>query len=160
MLAADDLAGPADHADGWLVLVVVLLVAVVAWNGGLLWWGRPIRRSAPVVEPPVDVAAVRREHLHRLAVLEARVRSGDVDLRTAHLQLSALTRSFVHETTDIPARHLTLAELREHDLPAVAAAVAVMYPPEFGRDPQHDPARAVSEWERALTLAREAVHRS
>ncbi|MEV7428677.1 hypothetical protein AB0N29_03595 [Nocardioides sp. NPDC092400] len=153
MLAAGELAGPADYADGWLALAVLLLVAVVAWNAGVAWWGRPTR--LPVVPPAqrVDVEAVRAAHLARLDRVEAAVRAGDLDLRSAHHELSATARSFVHETTDVPARHLTLAELRERDVPAVAAAVEVMYPPEFAPGDAH----AEAAWGRALRLAREVV---
>lgn len=153
MLVADELAGPADYADGWWVLAVVLVVLVVVWNGGLLWWGRPRRLTVEAPPVPVDVEAVRAEHLARLARLDAAVRSGALAPRAAHQQLSVTVRSFVHATTDVPASHLTLSELRDRDVPSVVSAVEVMYPPEFA--PGDDRGRA--SWEHALELARRAV---
>ena len=154
MHVADDLAPPVDYSAGWLVVAGVLVAAVLAWNLGVLWWGRPprSRRSAP--PRPAELDAVRREHLDRLDRIEAAVRDGSLDLRAAFQQLSATARSFVHEVSDVPATYLTLTDLRTAEVPVVVAALDVIYPPEFAPEIG---AAGVATFEEALHRSREVV---
>lgn len=155
MRAAGELAGPVDYAGLWTWVALGLVAAVVVWNLGVLWWGRPRRTPAP--EPAVarrDPEEVRRDHLVRLDRIETEVRAGRLDLRSAYQEMSATARSYVHETTEVPARHLALADLRSHELPLVVAAVEVMYPPEFAPGGEDS---AAARFDEALGRAREVV---
>lgn len=156
--AIRELAGPVDYAAIWTLVALGLVAAVLVWNLGVLWWGRPRRVPAP---PPAaaapDPVSVREEHLAELDRIEAGVRAGRLELRPAYQQLSAATRSYVHETTDVPARHLALADLRAAGLAEVAAAVAVMYPPEFAPGREADAAGPDERFAEALRRAREVV---
>lgn len=154
-MADGELAGPVDYAAGWWVLAIGLLVAVVAWNLGVLAWGRPRRVPAPNA-PAVDVAALRRAYLSEIDRIEAAHASGELDLRAAHRRLSAASRAFVAEVTGAGTRAMTLAQLRERDLGPLVDVVEIAYPPAFGPGSVRPP----EELPRALTTARAAVNAS
>jgi hypothetical protein len=151
---ADDLAAPVDYSAAWVVVAGVLVAAVLLWNLSVLWWGRPPAGRRPTPARPADVDEVRRAHLDRLDLIEARVRDGSLDLRTAFQQLSATARSFVHEVSDVPATYLTLSELRAAEVPVVVAALDLIYPPEFAPEIG---AAGVATFEEALHRSREVV---
>lgn len=153
MHAADELADPVSYEPVWWVVAAALLVTVLAWNLGVAWWGRPhrVRTAAPEV---ADLDDVRRRHLAELDRVEAEVRAGRMALREGFQALSATARSFVHETSDVPARYLALADLRRADVPLVVAAVEVMYPPEFAPDAGQASEAELAE---ALRRARQVV---
>jgi hypothetical protein len=61
-------------------------------------------------------------------------------------------RAFVGEVSDVPARTMTLEELRATPHPPLAEAIAAMYPPEFA------PGEAsLDDFARSLHAARELV---
>jgi hypothetical protein len=144
-----------DYAAGWAVVAGALLVAVVAWNVGVLLWGRPRRVRVPATHRP-DVALLRKRYLTQIDQVEADHAAGRVDLRDAHRRLSALSRGFVQEASGRPTTAMTLADLRRHDLVPLVDVVEVAYPPAFA--PGTD--RPAEELARAAERAREAVRSS
>jgi hypothetical protein len=125
------LADPVAYSPAWWALGLGLLATVLVWNLGVAWWGRP-RRVRVAAAEPADVAAVRRRHLEQLAEVEAQVGSGVLGAREGVQALSVVARSWVQETTGVPARHLALEDLRSAGPAALAEAVAQMYPSAFG----------------------------
>lgn len=153
MRAADDFVGPAAYAGPWTWLPYLLVLAVVAYYAWVLLAGR----SEPEAEEefvsrrnPAD--SVRGRRLQELDRIDQAVRAGRMPLRTGFQQMSAQVRTFVGEVSDVPARSMTLEELRASPHPRVAEAIALMYPPEFA------PGEAsLDDFGRSLQQARELV---
>jgi hypothetical protein len=112
----------------WLVLGLVLLGLVAAWIVFVLRFSArrlpPSARRAAAAAV-VDLPSVRLRYLG------------------LHRRLSLLLRFFVHETAGADTHVMTLADLREADLPRVADAVEQWYPPAFAQQHPGDPDRAV-----------------
>lgn len=148
MRAADELVGPAAYGGPWTWLPYLLVVAVVAYYAWVLLGGR--REPATEEEfvssrNPVDT--VRGRRLQEIDRIEQGVRAGQIPLRVGFQRLSAQVRTFVGEVTDVPARQMTLEELRSSPHQRVAEAIAAMYPPEFapGEASADDFARSVQQ---------------
>jgi hypothetical protein len=153
MRAATDFVGPAAYAGPWTWLPYVLLLAVAGWYAWVLLGGR---RPAEVAEEfvssrnPADT--VRGRRLQELDRIDQYVRAGQLPLREGFQRMSATVRAFVGEVSDVPARTMTLEELRASPHPRVAEAIAAMYPPEFA------PGEAsLDDFARSLHAARELV---
>ena len=129
MPAGDEFAGPVGYSAvwGWLALAAVLVV--VAWYAGVAWWARPRRR--PAGERPAPLPDVRQRHLAELDRIEQDVHAGRITARAGYQRTSLTVRTFVTEAGGVPARTMTLTDLRAADQPRLADAVALMYPPEF-----------------------------
>lgn len=148
MRAADELVGPAAYAGPWTWLPWVLVLAVAGYYAWVLLGGR--REAGPEAEfvssrNPVD--SVRGRRLQEIDRIEQAVRAGQLPLRVGFQKLSAQVRTFVGEVTDVPARTMTLEELRASRHQQVAEAIAAMYPPEFapGEASADDFARSVQQ---------------
>ena len=154
MLADGELAGAVAYQVRWLVLAVVLLVAVVGWNVGVVLWARP-RRARHADEPrPLPIDQLRRDCLAHIDDLVADHRAGQTDDREGHRRLSALVRQFVEAAGGAPATSMTLARLRAEgrdELAGVVDVVTTTYPPTFG------PGRPVTTFDDAVVLARRLV---
>lgn len=144
-----EFADPVGYSGTWL-LVALALVALVALYYAWAW-----RSGGEVHEPYQRVArgpGPRERSLHELQRLEAAVKGGTVPVRTGFQQLSLAVRSFTEDTTGVPARAMTLEELRAAADPRVAEAIAEMYPPEFAPE-----TAGADEFARSLARARELV---
>lgn len=153
MRAAADFVGPAAYAGPWTWLPYVLLLAVAAWYAWvLLGASREVEPEEEFVSSrnPADTARGRR--LQELDRIDQYVRAGQLPLREGFQRLSATVRAFVGEVSEVPARTMTLEELRASAHPRVAEAIAAMYPPEFA------PGEAsLDDFARSLQAARELV---
>lgn len=136
MRADGELLGPVGYPAWWWALAVGLLVLVVAWNAGLLLWGR--RRSRPAHESrPVDARALAARYLRLLDEVAADHAAGRLDARAGHQRVSALVREFLEQVSGVAATTMTLADLRALGADAPAGVVGVVeaaYPPSFGPD--------------------------
>lgn len=148
--SAPDLPGlqpAASYDDRWLLLAVGAVTVVVAYYAAVLWWTRrPRERRRPVDAEP---------HLARLDEVGSAVRSGRMPAREGHQQVSDIVRRHAAQAHGLPARTMTLADLRREGPADLADLVALVYPPEFS--PDDDLAR--TRFEEALRRARELVSR-
>jgi len=152
--ADGELAGTVDYGQGWLVLAVCLLAAVLVWNGAILVWGRPrlVQQRRPT---PTDPARLSARYLALIDQIEGACAQGEVDPREAHRRLSCVTREFVQERTGVGVTSMTLTDLRRSQLPDLVQLVELVYPPEF--EPSTE--RPAGELDRALAQARQVVTR-
>jgi hypothetical protein len=131
MPAVDEFVGPVGYGAPWTWLPMLLVAAVVAYYA----WA--LTRSTGTEEPddgyprqdPVEDARKRR--LGDIDRIDSAFRQDRITLRAAYQQLSAALRGFVGDVTDLPARAMTLEELRDATDPRVADTIEAMYPPEF-----------------------------
>lgn len=151
----DEFAGPVDYSGTWLTLALVGLVLVAAYYVTAWALTRP-RSDEPAAAP---ATTTRGRHLSRIDSIEDEVRSGRLEPRLAHQELSGLVRAYVEEVSDLPARTMTLADLRLRAPQQLVDAIAVMYPPEFAPDDADGASReaARAAFDRAVADARTVV---
>lgn len=129
MPAGDEFTGPVGYSAVWAWLALAAVLVVVAYYAGVLWWARPGR--GPAADRPAPLPDVRRRHLAELDRIEQDVLAGRITARAGYQRASLTVRTFVTEAGGVPARSMALADLRAAGQPRLAAAVALMYPPEF-----------------------------
>lgn len=136
---------------GWYAAAAVLLVA--AYYAASLWWTRR-RPGRPAALSPDDLRPAQWHHLAALDRLEQAVRAGELPAREAHQRMSEVVRSFAQAVSPVPARSMTLTDLRAAGVQPLAEAVALLYPPEFAPEAQ---GRAEERFDAALHEARRVV---
>jgi hypothetical protein len=143
---------PVGYSGWWLVVCLLLVAAVAAYYYGVFRWAAA--GELPEEPTPRDdgVEAARKACTARLAMLERSVTSGSMAVRRGYLELSAAVRGFVEDVGPVPARSMTLEQLRSSDQPRVAAAIEVMYPGEFAPEDAD-----AEDFGRAVQQARELV---
>ncbi|MGA7203026.1 MAG: hypothetical protein WBX27_00180 [Specibacter sp.] len=123
---------PVGYPLWWPLAGVGLVLACLGWTGWVLLQTRPGNDAdVPGFLAPRNPETVRARYLGVIGGICARHDAGGLTLRAAHGELSTAVRSFVYEMTGVKAQRMTLAELRERQLPLVADAVAAFYPAEF-----------------------------
>jgi hypothetical protein len=143
--------GPLQYSPVWLWAGLALLLLVAAWYIFVFTSTRqPGGDTAHVAARLTDLPALKAAYLQRINDVEHKAAAGSMAPRTAHQEISLLLRYFVRDATGVDAPRMTHADLAEHPLPAAAAAVAALYPGQFGPEPL--PAVAAS-----AATAREAV---
>ena len=73
----------------------------------------------------------RGRALSRIDAIQAAQHRGQITVRTAHHDLSEVVREYVTDVSGVPATTMTVHDLREANLSAVADAVDLTYPPAF-----------------------------
>lgn len=151
----EEFTGPVDYSGSWLTIALVALALVAVYYVAAWALTRP-RIDEPAAAP---ATTTRGRHLSRIDSIEDDVRSGRLEPRLAHQELSGLVRTYVEEVSDLPARTMTLADLRARAPRQLADAIAVMYPPEFAPDDPDGASReaARAAFERAVDDARTVV---
>lgn len=120
----------------WAGLGLLLLIA--GWLAYVLLSTRQRREPSPAspAGPPSDPSGLKEDYLRRIDAVAADASAGRLSERVSHQELSLLIRSFVRDMAGIDAPRMTLAELREQDIPSAALAVGSFYPAEFGPEPR------------------------
>jgi len=132
MPAGDELQSPAAYDDRWMWLALLTVVVVVVYYAAVLWWTRPRRsRRRPARRLRADS---RQAHLARLDAIEASFADGWISAREGHQRISTTVRSFVAETSGVPASAMTLADLEREGPEPLADVIGLVYPPEFVAD--------------------------
>ncbi len=106
---------------------------------------KKVAEPKPVVFKPKDKGALQREYLAKIAKVQADYESGAMDVRTAHQELSAIVRMFVHELTGINAQNFSLLELRAHDVNQVSDLIEEFYAPEFALRTEKDTMNSIND---------------
>ncbi|PYI67488.1 hypothetical protein CVV68_10380 [Arthrobacter livingstonensis] len=133
LIGGNQFYAPERYSAWWPIAGTAVLLLCLGWVAWVLVHTRPGNHAAvPAFAVPRDPETVRARFLALIDSLQSRYDAGALTARAAHLGFSAAVRSFVHEMTGVPAQRMTLAELRERQLPLVADAVAAFYPAEFG----------------------------
>lgn len=154
MLGDDMLYPPAQYAPGWLGLVFLIVVAIVAVGVLIVIFTRPRRLTATSATSPMQVLALlRTEYSAEIDHVEQRVRAGELDARQAHGELSRLMRAFVNEYSGIEAPVMTLQDLAARGVhPALVDALGrFSYPSLFRRGAPVDPLLGVEAARQVVT---------
>lgn len=123
---------PIGYSVWWPLAGAAILVLCLGWFGWI-WISTRAEPSAgvPGFIAPRNPETVRGKYVTLINSIEERHGTASITGRAAHLELSLAVRTFVHEMTGLKTQRMTLAQLREHQLPLVADAVALFYPGEF-----------------------------
>ena len=101
------------------------------------------------MQEPVHDAAwrerKRQEYAAKLSTLETRLEAGQVDMRGAFQEMSAVLRLFVHEMTGIHVHEFTLTEIRKVGIPRLTQLVSSYYTPEFALRSRADARKALKK---------------
>ncbi|RYV52816.1 hypothetical protein [Pengzhenrongella frigida] len=122
-MPSDELYPPVAYSWWVPALGVLLVLLVVAWFIVVLWRTRRVAPTDGVVDAPrhangpsrarIDpYRALRDAHLARLDDVARRRNAGEISSREAHLELSAIARSFGTARTGIDMTVLTVREVR------------------------------------------------
>ena len=146
-----DLEAPFAFSAYWYAAGILLIIF-----GRLLFlFFRRILRMDP--EPPLKVDRTYKSCMKRIAEIERRYRSGELDTRAAHGQMSAEVRGFVQEMTGLQAQSMVYEELRKRGRPELAELIREYYGPEFSYISEADAVQAI---EKGRTLVTEEYKRS
>ena len=146
-----DLEAPFAFSAYWYAAGILLIIF-----GRLLFlFFRRILRMDP--EPPLKVDRTYKSCMKRIAEIERRYRSGELDTRAAHGQMSAEVRGFVQEMTGLQAQTMVYDELRKRGRPELAALIGEYYGPEFSYTSEADTEQAI---EKGRALVAEEYKRS
>lgn len=116
-----------------------LLMLIAAWIAFVLLSTRQRAGASPAgpFGPPSNPSSLKRDYLRRIDAVAADAAAGRLSVRASHQELSLLIRSFVRDIAGIDAPRMTLAELKQQNIPAAALAVSRLYPAEFSPEPRH-----------------------
>ncbi|TNM40435.1 hypothetical protein FHP29_10295 [Nocardioides albidus] len=126
----EEFTGPVGYADRWVWIGVGLALALVLYYL-LAWWLTRAPRPRELARPGVPLPDVRQRHLARIEEIDSLVRSGRMEPREGHQQLSEIVRDYVAAVTTLPARTMALADFRDHAPVALVEVLELVYPPEF-----------------------------
>lgn len=133
-----------------IILVVVIVVAII----GLLIFEyfkrkklgiKTVKEPKPVVFKPKNKEELQKEYLAKIDKVLNAYQSGKMDVRTAHQELSAIVRMFVHEMTGINAQNFSLLELKAHDIFKVSDLIEEFYAPEFALRTDKDTMNSIQD---------------
>ena len=154
----DEFHEPVTYFDRWLWIALLALFVVIAYYAVVLVLTRaprvqptgvPAQRWRPF--PQIDPQTSHRREIDRI---EHQARQHEIDLREAHQQLSETVRSYVDTITPLPAKTMSLADLKAAAPGELASAIELMYPPEFAPG---DEGEAPQRFDAALHHARRLV---
>ena len=89
--------------------------------------------------------AAQREYLEKIAVVERQYQAGQIDARSAHQELSAIVRLFVHDLTGINAQNFSLNELKAHNVYQISSLIEEFYAPEFAERSEKETTTSIAE---------------
>ena len=150
----DLLYPPIQYGAGWLLLLLAIIVLLILGGVLVAVLTRPKRPATPPApHPAVALMQLRGEYLARIDDVDRRARSGELDPRSAHAELSRLMRAFVNEYSGLEAPVMTLQDLAARGVhPALIDAIGrFSYPSLFPRRAPVDPTLGAE-------AARQVVH--
>ena len=141
-----DLEAPFALSAYWYAVGILL---IILGRVLLIFFGRFFRTDP---ESPIRIDRVYKACMKRIAGIERGYRSGELDTRAAHGQMSSEVRGFVQEVTGLPAQSMVYEELRRRGRPELAELIREYYGPEFSYISESDAVQAIEKG-RALVQA-------
>ena len=146
-----DLEAPFALSAYWYAVGILL---IILGRVLLIFFGRFFRTDP---ESPIRIDRVCKACMKRIAGIERGYRSGELDTRAAHGQMSSEVRWFVQEVTGLPAQSMVYEELRRRGRPELAELIREYYGPEFSYISETDAVQAI---EKGRALVQEEYKRS
>ena len=146
-----DLEAPFALSAYWYAAGILL---IILGRVLLIFFGRFFRTDP---ESPIRIDRVYKACMKRIAGIERGYKSGELDTRAAHGQMSSEVRWFVQEVTGLPAQSMVYEELRRRGRPELAELIREYYGPEFSYISETDAVQAI---EKGRSLVQEEYKRS
>ena len=146
-----DLEAPFALSAYWYAAGILL---IILGRVLLIFFGRFFRTDP---ESPIRIDRVYKACMKRVAGIERGYKSGELDTRAAHGQMSSEVRWFVQEVTGLPAQSMVYEELRRRGRPELAELIREYYGPEFSYISETDAVQAI---EKGRALVQEEYKRS
>ena len=146
-----DLEAPFALSAYWYAVGILL---IILGRVLLIFFGRFFRTDP---ESPIRIDRVCKACMKRIAGIERGYKSGELDTRAAHGQMSSEVRWFVQEVTGLPAQSMVYEELRRRGRPELAELIREYYGPEFSYISETDAVQAI---EKGRSLVQEEYRRS
>ena len=146
-----DLEAPFALSAYWYAAGILL---IILGRVLLIFFGRFFRTDP---ESPIRIDRVYKACMKRVAGIERGYKSGELDTRAAHGQMSSEVRWFVQEVTGLPAQSMVYEELRRRGRPELADLIREYYGPEFSYKSESDAVQAI---EKGRSLVQEEYKRS
>ena len=146
-----DLEAPFALSAYWYAAGILL---IILGRVLLIFFGRFFRTDP---ESPIRIDRVYKACMKRIAGIERGYKSGELDTRAAHGQMSSEVRWFVQEVTGLPAQSMVYEELRRRGRPELADLIREYYGPEFSYKSESDAVQAI---EKGWALVQEEYRRS
>ena len=146
-----DLEAPFALSAYWYAVGILL---IILGRVLLIFFGRFFRTDP---ESPIRIDRVYKACMKRVAGIERGYKSGELDTRAAHGQMSSEVRWFVQEVTGLPAQSMVYEELRRRGRPELAELIREYYGPEFSYISESDAVQAI---EKGRALVQEEYKRS
>ena len=146
-----DLEAPFALSAYWYAVGILL---IILGRVLLIFFGRFFRTDP---ESPIRIDRVYKACMKRIAGIERGYKSGELDTRAAHGQMSSEVRWFVQEVTGLPAQSMVYEELRRRGRPELAELIREYYGPEFSYISESDAVQAI---EKGRALVQEEYKRS
>ena len=146
-----DLEAPFALSAYWYAAGILL---IILGRVLLIFFSRFFRTDP---ESPIKVDRVYKACKKRIAEIERCYKSGELDTRAAHGQMSSEVRWFIQEVTGLPAQSMVYEELKRRGRPELADLIREYYGPEFSYISEADAGQAI---EKGRTLVEEEYKRS
>lgn len=80
---------------------------------------------------PKSLNHIKHKYLKKIQVIETKLESGKITIRTAYQGLSLIIRYFVYEVTNIKVQNYTLKDIEKLKMPILSELIQEYYAPEF-----------------------------
>ena len=146
-----DLEAPFALSAYWYAagLLLIILGRVL-----LIFFGRFFRTDP---ESPIRIDRIYKACMKRISEIERAHRSGELDTRATHGQMSSEVRWFVQEVTGLKTQSMVYDDLRRRGRPELAELIREYYGPEFSYISESDAVQAI---EKGRALVQEEYKRS
>ena len=146
-----DLESPFAFSTYWYVVGVLLIIL----GRVLLLFFSFFFRTDP--DSPFKIDRLYKACTKRIDEIERGYRSGELDTRAAHVQMSSAVRGFIQAVTGLQTQTMVYDDLRRRGRPELAALIGEYYGPEFSYTSEADTEQAI---EKGRALVAEEYKRS
>lgn len=146
-----DLESPFAFSAYWYAVGVLL---IIIGRVLLLFFSRFFRTDP---DSPFKIDRLYKACTKRISEIEQGYRSGELDTRAAHVQMSAEVRGFIQAVTGLQTQTMVYDDLRRRGRPELAALIGEYYGPEFSYASEADTEQAI---EKGRALVTEEYKRS
>ncbi len=125
----------------YIVLTGVLSLCLISWIWFVFWSTRKIEQKnlsnlKPKLYTPPDISALKEKYIQLISQVQDNYKLGQISERTAHQNISLLSRFFVYEIKGHRVDTFTLSDLKQSRYQSLVPVIEKAYGPMFSKDLQ------------------------